>query len=173
MTTIRIRGDFQKLQQWVQKLDDLGRHDVLRTINRACAEEAISLIRDGFREERAPDGRPWKELKLRKGRILQDTNRLRNSFHVAEVTADGFRVSGSAKYAVFHQRGTGIYGPSGTPIRPVRAKVLAWRTGGKRYVARSVKGVPPRPMVPEGKLPQRWLDPLIETAEEILADHFR
>jgi hypothetical protein len=35
-------------------------------------------------------------------------------------------------YAMFVERGTGIYGPSHHPIVPRQAKVLAWRTGAVR-----------------------------------------
>ena len=39
---------------------------------------AFKDIQDHFRKEAGPNGR-WKPLKLRKGRILQDTGRLRGS----------------------------------------------------------------------------------------------
>ena len=41
---------------------------------------------------------------------------------------EAFVVAG-VRYAVFVEKGTGIYGPKKKPIVPKRAKVLAWRTG--------------------------------------------
>lgn len=34
-------------------------------------------------------------------------------------------------YTTFALFGTGIYGPKGTPIRPVKAKMLAWKNTGR------------------------------------------
>lgn len=46
---------------------------------------------------------------------------------------------------VFHELGTGIYGPTGLPIRPVKSQYLSWvGADGKRIFARSVKGVADR-----------------------------
>lgn len=49
-----------------------------------------------------------------------------------------------AKYGSYVENGTGIYGPTGQPIKPVRAKALSWVSNGKRVFARSVKGMKPR-----------------------------
>lgn len=75
------------------------------------------------------------------------------------------RVGSNLPYARFVHDGTGIYGPRGVPIRPVRARMLAWpvvnnryrQTGGsrrykggrtQRYAfAKQVRGVPPRPFL--------------------------
>lgn len=78
---------------------------------------------------------------------------LKRSIH-AEITGElggGFtgRViqdSKVAKYGVWVHEGTGIYGPHGTPIVPVKAKMLRWKTrDGKVMVKRSVKGQKPNP----------------------------
>lgn len=47
-------------------------------------------------------------------------------------------------YAVYQHEGTGIYGPKGKPIRPVRAKLLTWvdPDTGKRIWAKEVRGTP-------------------------------
>jgi len=49
-------------------------------------------------------------------------------------------------HAVYHEFGTGIYGPKGTPITPKRARLLRWKNPdtGKWCSAKSVKGVKPR-----------------------------
>lgn len=50
----------------------------------------------------------------------------------------------STDYGQYLEEGTGIYGPTGQPIVPVRAKILSWvDTNGKRYYARKVKGIKP------------------------------
>lgn len=50
----------------------------------------------------------------------------------------------STDYGQYLEEGTGVYGPTGQPIVPVRAKILSWvDTDGKRYYARKVKGIKP------------------------------
>lgn len=55
-----------------------------------------------------------------------------------QLTSDTF-------YAHFFHTGTGIYGPTGQPIVPRRAKMLRFpwkKMGGRIVYARSVKGMP-------------------------------
>lgn len=59
-------------------------------------------------------------------------------------------VGTNLNYAPFQELGTGIYGPMKRAIRPVRAKMLAWKKGGQWYFARSVKGTPPKKMFEKG-----------------------
>jgi hypothetical protein len=100
---------------------------------------------------------------------------LAGSIVVEPVTIDGVpavQIGSRLPYAIFVHDGTGIYGPTGQPIRPRRAKALRWPGinqkagfhGGTRYqgrrrykagktknfiFARSVRGVPPRPFLRE------------------------
>jgi hypothetical protein len=50
------------------------------------------------------------------------------------------------KHAYFQERGTGLWGPSGLPIRPKHAKFLRWvdPASGRVMFRRSVRGVPPK-----------------------------
>lgn len=72
------------------------------------------------------------------------------------------RVGSRLPYAIYVHEGTGIYGPRGTPIRPVRASILRWPAknnsgvGRRRYkggstakwiYARQSSGSPPRPFL--------------------------
>lgn len=58
-----------------------------------------------------------------------------------DKNSNGIQMSNSAKYAVYLNEGTGVYGPRGKPITPVKAKVLHWEKGGTHYFAKSVSGV--------------------------------
>ncbi len=78
-----------------------------------------------------------------------DTGRLRGAIQLRPATRRGNTIEGSVSvdalnYAEYQERGTGIYGPTGTPIRPKRAKMLAWQRGGRWHFAREVRGVRPR-----------------------------
>lgn len=146
-----INGDFRKMDIFKRKLGKLDPH--LETLSALLGEETIELIKEGFDEERDPDGRPWKPLVLRKGRILSDTGGLRGSWH-RKSTKAGFRVHSGKQYAVYQHGGTGIYGPRGKRIYPIRAKALKL---GKYGYAKSVAGIPQRKMVPDnGRLPRSW-----------------
>jgi phage gpG-like protein len=170
---IKFTGDFKKLQKWADRLD--GSDDVLERAARNMADEALDLIVEGFKSATDPYGKKWATLKLRSGRALSDTGRLRSSWHRKRVDRRGFTIAAGVQYARYHQHGTGIYGPRKTPIKPKRGKALAFSVrGGGRHVVRSVKGSPARRMIPVGgRLPAKWRTRLIEAAEDVFIDHFR
>lgn len=70
----------------------------------------------------------------------------------ADVTTDETRgritgrVGSRLPYAIWQERGTGIYGPRGTPIRPKRSRYLRFiPKGGNAFVyAKQVRGVRPQ-----------------------------
>lgn len=61
-----------------------------------------------------------------------------------------FSVKVNEKYGPYVEFGTGIYGPSGSPITPKKAKVLAFSSGGKKVFATFVKGMKARPFFKPG-----------------------
>ena len=85
-----------------------------------------------------------------------DEGTLRSSIsHVVEVGTTSVKVivGSPLPYAQFVHEGTGIYGPTGTPIRPTRAKNLKFRAGkgpkSKRQwvTVPQVKGQKPNPFL--------------------------
>lgn len=164
----RLTGDFEKLERQIRKLERAER--ALEEVARQCGEAALNLIRDGFRHERDPYGEKWNPPLLRAGRALSHRGRLRSSWHVAKAARDELRVATAVSYAGYHQSGTGVFGPRGQPIKPIRAKALSWKVGRRRYFASSVAGAPKRMMVPTQArgLPKRWRDEFIDTATEVL-----
>lgn len=82
------------------------------------------------------------------------TGRLRSSItREVVVTASGpvARAGTNVEYARWVHEGTGIYGPRGQPIRPVRAKVLVFTPKGanRPVFARQVRGARPRRFLTE------------------------
>lgn len=168
---IKFTGDFKALSRFAVKLADAGTDGPLRTINEQLAEETIALIRDGFERSADPYGKPWAPLVIRAGRPLQDSGGLKASWHRSETSADGFTVQSGKDYAVYHQGGTGIYGPRKRRIVPIRAKALRIPGVGFR---KSVAGSPKRRMVPDaGRIPPRWRKQFVETAFEVLSEIFK
>lgn len=66
---------------------------------------------------------------------------------IMQISGNTIEAGTSLKYARWLQEGTGIYGPSGEPIRPKRAKFLHFWIGDQEVFAKSVKGMPPRPFL--------------------------
>jgi phage gpG-like protein len=79
---------------------------ILRAVAKNMAEEALDLVAQGFADERDPYGIPWAPLKVRQGKILQDTARLKRSWHRKRIDAAGFTIGSGVSYASFHQEGT-------------------------------------------------------------------
>lgn len=74
------------------------------------------------------------------------------TFNDGETVGFRTRLGPIAKY---HVTGTGIYGPRGTPIVPVRARVLHFYIGGQEFFRHSVRGVHPDAYL--GRAYRRWL----------------
>jgi hypothetical protein len=82
--------------------------------------------------------------------------RLRNARN-SGVRDEGTRLVGyvefTVDYAIYHAKGTGIYGPRGRKITPKKAKALVFRVNGELVFAKSVRGIKPNP----------WLVKALET----------
>lgn len=67
-----------------------------------------------------------------------------------ETTSDGFELylAHGTEYGEWLEKGTGVYGPTGSPIVPVQAPILSWiDANGQRHFAKSVKGIKPMPVL--------------------------
>lgn len=53
----------------------------------------------------------------------------------------------NSEVGMYHELGTGIYGPKKSPIVPMTAKVLRFKVDGKTIFAKSVKGIPANPIL--------------------------
>lgn len=84
---------------------------------------------------------------LRGGHIGIDTGRMWQSIGISQSSADSIDIGTNVKYARWFQEGTGIYGPTGQPIKPKTGNVLSWEVNGVRYFAKSVDGMPARPFL--------------------------
>ncbi len=168
---LRFTGDFKELDRWRKKVERAP--EVLDEIGLQLAEETIDLIREGIADSVDPYGRPYKPLQLREGQPLRKTGGMQ-VWQRKAASRRGFTVSSPKSYAIYHQKGTGIYGPKKRPIRPTKAKALRIPTQGGALFRRSVKGTPKRRMVPDrGPLPMKWRTRYVETSNEVLTEYFR
>jgi phage gpG-like protein len=112
---------------------------------------ALKQLMDEFRESR--EGKP-----------LLDTGRMRASVSLV-AQPGGFEITIGVAYAATHQYGA-------KNIRPRRARMLSWKTGGKRYFAKSVT-VPQRMMIPPSDNPgPLWSAALYTEADLRVRAHF-
>lgn len=100
----------QVLEAMAKGVDDFN--PLFNILKQAIRQEMLLQV---FREERAPDGTPWPKLKHRRGKILQDTGKLRGSITgVGRGAGQGFdrrtrlsmEVGTNIDYGKFHQYGT-------------------------------------------------------------------
>lgn len=208
-------GDFAKLRSLRERIDRLGSDATKEELSKNLAEEARSLILQGFRKETDPYGKRWPAKVFGDGKaVLVRTNELRSGWHPSRISASGFTISPSATAMSYakHTLGTGLWGPHKAPIVPKNGPFLAffvkgyitrqarmsvrpvkgsktwlsakqykqWGSATKKLTGstifvRSVKGSPPRLMVPnrERGLPRDWKVQFVEATNEFIARQLR
>jgi len=122
----------------------LNQSELDRLLKSPGGAVAKDLLRRGLRVE----SQAKRNLGGVDGPKRVDTGRLRASIATQLITIRGWpavRVGTNVTYAMWVHDGTGVYGPRGVPIRPVRAKVLRFVPRGQSTVvyARQVKGMVP------------------------------
>lgn len=68
---------------------------------------------------------------------------------VESSSIDNFTIflAHTSEVGMYHELGTGIYGPKKSPIVPKQAKMLRFKIDGKEIFAKSVKGIPANPIL--------------------------
>lgn len=151
-----IKGDFGDLDKLIERAGVMATSNFRQGVNRNLAQEAQSLIAEGFRQQRDPYGRSWKPSKrsfIDGGQTLAKTGRLRNAWAgrkaLEKLGPDGFTITNRVKYAQIHQFG-GVIRPKKPGGR------LKFKVGGRFVYAKAVR-IPRRPMIPFGPgLGPRW-----------------
>lgn len=88
---------------------------------------------------------------------------------MTEIRYPSAEISVGEKYGIYHEMGTGIYGPNRKPITPKSARVLAFSSGGRTVFARSVKGVPARPFfIPGYEASKSYIDDQFNKVMDII-----
>jgi hypothetical protein len=98
------------------------------------------VIQDLVRRGRNVVNRAKRNAPVDSGRLRSDI-----SWELRHDNVPFIRVGNSVDYSLNVHEGTGIYGPTGRPIRPRRAKVLRFKVGGKVIYRPQVRGVRGRP----------------------------
>lgn len=122
----------------------------MRVIFSAASEDVLKrLAKAGDVFEEAARAYLTKAGLMVEGRARElapsDKGTLRGSIKAGKVKKEwgefSIKIGTNVSYAPYHEFGTGIYGKFNRPIRPKRARVLAWKSGGGWVFAKSVRGV--------------------------------
>lgn len=121
-------------------MDIIGRKDFLE---RLAADTGRRTQRGILRATLAAESLVVKEEPYRSGNLRSGTT--------STLDGSGTKTVGivrvTAPYGIHVHEGTGIFGPRKAPIVPRIKRALAFTTGGRRIVRRSVKGQRPNPFV--------------------------
>lgn len=134
-------------------------------ISQALGAAAMKQLNDEFLQSRDPYGQTWAPLKLRRGKPLLDTGRLRASARLTQRSL-GFEIALTANYARTHQEGAVIV--------PRRARMLSWKVRGskRRYFAKRVV-IPRRQMIPDPPDSSPiWNKAMEEAGNAVIRRHF-
>ena len=170
-----LTGDFKAIEVFGKRVAKVGSPASMRGLARTIGNEVLFQIQVGFSTQTDPYGNPWAPKKIPDGNpILTGAKRkLRAGWYLKYVGPDAVIVGNRQSYAAF-QSGTGVYGPTGQPITPKRGKALSFKAGGRRFAFKSVRGAPPRLMVPrKGEMPITWNRAIAAAAREYLAARLR
>lgn len=160
----------------------LAEPDKIRLLVAASmAEEAISLVKDGFRSETAPDGTKWAPKRRPDGRKVLSgrTSRLKTHWY-HEVTPDGIMVESGVEYSKYHQdplprtRLSAEESMRRSLSRGLTQKQLRrQRTFDSSFIGPARLSRPRRAMVPVGhSLPAKWEKAFEEAASDAFATIF-
>ena len=96
-----------KLSTYLARLESLAveRPYFLTDASEKMAAETLSLIDEGFAQQRDPYGDAWKPTK-QPNPILEETGAMRRGWSVLGISSSGFRVGNTTEYAAYHQGGT-------------------------------------------------------------------
>lgn len=140
MSGIRNEGDWSKFNNSLHKIVDFN----FTGMNKDIGEALVSSTRNRFREQKGPDGRPWKKslrAKTTGGQTLVDTGRLKNSI-TSRATSHGVEVGTNDKRASIHQGNNG----RDVKIKAKKAKALRFKIGNSWAIKKSVT-IPARPFI--------------------------
>jgi phage gpG-like protein len=161
------------------ELSDIASQNTLERISRSLQAESLKLVADCFKNQCDPYGVPWAPIK-RRGKILQDTGRLRASFAPGAVGPTGFSIGSNVEYAATQQFGAVYPARSNVNQRtlwqhPITGRIVSPKTKlamvieTKFNATHGERKLTARPMVPDERgMPSSWRDAFAKVAAQAL-----
>jgi len=166
----KLTGDFSAIEAFGSRIAKAGSNASMKGLARAIGNEALFQIQVGFQKRADPYNLAWEPKRIPDGKapLSGKTGKLRMGWYLVYAGPDAVIVGNRRRYAAF-QSGTGVYGPTGQPIKSRGGKALSFKSGNRRFAFRSVRGAPPRLMVPrKGELPFTWNRAIAAAAREYM-----
>jgi hypothetical protein len=149
---VSFKGDFRQLGQLVERIGKVAKGDYVKRSADALGKMAYSMAQQSAASGRSPAGRTWRKTKDGRAPLKMLAGSLGLS------TADtSFKIASSIDWAYFHQTGAKKVKRAGGFKRTTVDGKLAL----KRVAAKVGWRLPRRPVLPFGKLPKAWSEPLI------------
>lgn len=176
MIKFQINGDLAALEVFGNRVGNVGSNASMRGLSRAIGDELLFQVQTGFSTQTDPYGQPWAKKVIPDGNppLTGPRRKLRVGWYLKYAGPDAAIIGNRETYAKF-QGGTGVFGPSGQPIKPKHKGALSWKgIGGRRFAFKSVRGAPPRLMVPrKGEMPFTWNRAIATAAREYLKERLK
>lgn len=181
MPSASLTGNWRALTNWSKQLDRIASNRFAGDFANKLADTLLDLVDDGFKTASDPDDHPWKPKAIPDGRapLHGSTGGLSQKRNWLKKQVDSKRIRIGPKpdiaaRAAFAQFGTGLYGPKGRRIVPLKGRALSFAVGGRRFAFASVSGSPIRRILPsQGKLPYKWFRALTYAKNAFLAENMR
>lgn len=147
-----FKGDFRALGKVVESIGKIAQGDFVQRSADALGKMAYDRARAGVAAGQAPSGRKWKPKKDGSRPLTM----LAGSLSLA--TADtSFKIASSIPWAIYHQTGAKKVVRAGGFKRGMKDGKLVL----KRVTAKVGWRLPKRPVLPYGKLPRAWSEPMM------------
>ncbi len=166
-----LRADFDRFARALYQLRDgfraMASGEMQEEMLRDMSARGTELIQEGFAEQRAPDGNPWRPAARDYGHPL--LNASGDMLGSAECTpgprddGQGFQLTFAVQdaKAIWHQFGTFRGGPTSSALRAQNRK--SFRSGGR---GSERQHIPARKMIfNQGETPDRWINELTKVAQ--------
>lgn len=176
-----VKGDFAKLNGFIARLKDLFGAGPRSRVSRSMGQEALKLVKRGFREETDPYGDKWaphspKTKKRSRSRILKRSGAALRNWSMG-ATRNGFVLS-TLGYIGVHQHGADYTAKGRVTFRSKKGRFSSTASAHKRAASRKAGSVkvaphgahriviPRRMVVPVEALGLgRWHEPLARVAK--------
>jgi hypothetical protein len=150
---VSFKGDFRALGQLVERIGKVAKGDFVKRSADALGRMAYGMAQQSVASGRSPAGRPWKRKKDG-GRPLE---LLAGSLGLSQPSDTSFKIASAIPWAIFHQTGARKIKRAGGFKRTTVDGQFALKRVKKQVGWR----LPKRPMLPYGKLPKAWSEPMV------------
>ena len=160
--TFVVYTNFDQIADDLKFIQNRVKLDWVKMMKRACDEILVKNAKIRLRKLITGYKRTIKSK--RTGNLVKG---IESVVKKAQFTNVEIYFGNKVSYGIYFEKGTGIYGPKMRYIKPVKKRILAWKSGGLWYFAKQVAGMPPRPyLLPTAQ--QEWGNVLKHLLDQVM-----